>query len=219
VVEAGGVIAGGHTVWDKEPKYGLSVTGLVHPRRILSKADLRAGDVLYLTKPLGTGTILSAAKNHRDGEGWTTAAIASMLRLNRHAAHIAQRFRLRAATDVTGFGLLGHLWEMTSRSGVAATIDAASVPLLPGARDCSASGVHTAGEGRNRAWAESHVTIAESVDADVAALLYDPQTSGGLLLACPPRRSHALEAAFASDGEPLWRIGRAVAGEPAILVR
>lgn len=218
VAEAGGVIAGGHTVWDEEPKYGLSVLGLVHPKRLFSKAGLRAGDVLYLTKPLGTGMILSAAKNHRDGEGWAAGAIASMLRLNRHAAHLAQGARVTAATDVTGFGLLGHLWEMASRSGVAVELDSGAVPLLPGAAECSASGVHTGGEGRNRDWAGSNVTLAPGVDADVAALLFDPQTSGGLLIGCPQRRSAALEAAFAGDGEPLWRIGRVRAGEPAITV-
>lgn len=219
VAAAGGVIAGGHTIWDVEPKYGLSVTGVVHPGRILSKAGLRPGDVLYLTKPLGTGTILSAAKNQGDGEGWVAAAIGSMLRLNRHASHLAQRARLRAATDVSGFGLLGHLWEMVSRSGVAATIDAGGVPMLPGARECSASGVHTGGEGRNREWAGPHVAMAPGIDPDVAALLYDPQTSGGLLLGCPARRAKAMEAAFAADGEPLWRIGRVTAGTPGITVR
>jgi selenide,water dikinase len=219
VAEAGGVVAGGHTVWDREPKFGLSVLGLVHPKRILSKAGLRPGDVLYLTKPLGTGTILSAAKNHRDGEGWAAAAVASMLRLNRHPAHLARRHRLMAGTDVTGFGLLGHLWEMVSRSGVAATIDAASVPLLPGAIESSQMGVHTGGERRNEAWAGEHTQFAPGVSPDVAALLFDPQTSGGLLLGCPPRRAKALEASFAADGEPLWRIGRVEAGEPAIHVR
>lgn len=218
VREAGGVVAGGHTVWDKEPKFGMSVLGLVHPRRILSKSGLRAGDVLYLTKPLGTGMILSAARNHRDGEGWVTGAIASMLRLNRHASHLAQAAGLRAATDVTGFGLLGHLWEMAERSGVAVSVEGAAVPLLPGARDCSASGVHTGGEGRNRDWVGENVRIDQGINRDVAALLFDPQTSGGLLLACPAHKAGALEADFAADGEPLWRIGRVRAGPPAIAV-
>lgn len=218
VAEAGGVIAGGHTIWDEEPKYGLSVLGLVHPKRIFSKAGLRPGDVLYLTKPLGTGMILSAAKNHRDGEGWAAGAVASMLRLNRHAAHLARAANVHAATDVTGFGLLGHLWEMVSRSGVAATIEAAAIPLLPGALACSASGVHTGGEGRNRDWAGEHVDIAPTVSTELAAILYDPQTSGGLLIGVQPRRAAAFEAAFARDGDPLWRIGRVFAGEPRIAV-
>jgi selenide,water dikinase len=218
VAEAGGVVAGGHTVWDPEPKFGLSVLGLVHPKRILSKAGLRPGDVMYLTKPLGTGTILSAAKNHRDGEGWAAAATASMLRLNRHASHLAQRHRLRAATDVTGFGLLGHLWEMASRSGARARVVAEDVPLLPGAVESSAMGVHTGGEERNREWVGERAVIGEGVNGDVAALLFDPQTSGGLLLGCPRRRAAALEASFAADGEPLWQIGEVVAGEAGIEV-
>jgi selenide,water dikinase len=162
--------------------------------------------------------ILSAAKNHRDGEGWVSAATASMLRLNRHASHLARRMRLRAATDITGFGLLGHLWEMAERSGVVVDIHAAAVPLLPGARACSASGVHTGGEGRNRAWVGANAVFKSSVDSDTAALLFDPQTSGGLLLACPRRRAPALEAAFAADGEALWRIGRVLPGTPQIKV-
>ena len=218
VREAGGVVAGGHTVWDREPKFGMSVLGLVHPRRILAKSGLRPGDVLYLTKPLGTGMILSAGKNHRDGAGWVAGAVASMLRLNRHASHLSRAAGLRAGTDVTGFGLLGHLWEMAERSGVAVNVEAAAVPLLPGALDCSASGVHTGGEGRNREWVGDNVTIANTVSADLAALLFDPQTSGGLLLGCPARKAASFEAAFASDGEPLWRIGRVRAGVPSITV-
>jgi selenide,water dikinase len=213
VAEAGGVVAGGHTVWDVEPKYGLSVIGKVHPARIMRKAGLRPGDVLYLTKPLGTGTILSAAKGGRAQPKWVEAATESMLRLNRHAMHLAREAGVVAATDVTGFGLLGHLWEMCERSGVGAEVDTAGVPLLAGARDCSAMGVHTGGEGRNRDWAGRQVRIAEGVDPEVAALLFDPQTSGGLLLGCPPRRARKLEAAFERDGVALWRVGRVVEGD------
>lgn len=219
VAEAGGVIAGGHTIWDEEPKYGLSVLGLVHPQRIFSKAGLKAGDALFLTKPIGTGTILSGAARHGNaGAGWVDAAITSMLRLNRHAAHLAGRVGIRAATDVTGFGLLGHLWEMASRSGVAVTIDSNSVPLLPGALESSAAGVHTGGEGRNRDWVGANATFDPGVDADIAALLFDPQTSGGLLLAVPEARADGMQQLFETDGEPLWRIGTVSAGAAAIRV-
>lgn len=219
VAEAGGVIAGGHTVWDEEPKYGLSVLGLVHPQRIFSKAGLKAGDALFLTKPIGTGTILSGAARHGNaGAGWVDAAIVSMLRLNRHAAHLGGRVGIRAATDVSGFGLLGHLWEMASKSGVAVSIDSTTVPLLPGARESSAAGVHTGGEGRNRDWVGTNVAFAPSVDEDVAALLFDPQTSGGLLLAVPAARADEMQQLFAADGEPLWRIGTVSAGSAAIRV-
>jgi selenide,water dikinase len=212
VREAGGVIAGGHTVWDQEPKYGLSVLGLVHPKRILSKAGLKPGDALYLTKPLGTGTILSARRQGKAQAAWVEAATESMLRLNRHASHLAREAGLSAATDITGFGLLGHLWEMASRSGLSVEVEAGAVPLLPGALECSALGVHTGGEGRNRDWVGHKVRFAAGVDPDVAALLFDPQTSGGLLLAASPRRAKRLEAAFARDGAGLWKVGRVMDG-------
>ena len=212
VREAGGVIAGGHTVWDQEPKYGLSVLGLGHPRRILSKAGLKPGDALYLTKPLGTGTILSAQRQAKAQAAWVEAATESMLRLNRHASHLAREAGLSAATDITGFGLLGHLWEMASRSGVSVEVEAGAVPLLPGAPECSRMGVHTGGEGRNRDWVGDNVRFATGVDLDVAALLFDPQTSGGLLLAASPRRAKRLEAAFARDGVGLWKVGRVMDG-------
>jgi len=218
VAEAGAVIAGGHTVWDQEPKYGLSVLGLVHPQRIFSKGGLRDGDVLFLTKPIGTGTILSAARGGTAGAGWVDSAITSMLRLNRHAAHLAGRMGVLAATDVTGFGLLGHLWEMASKAGVVVTIDSAAVPMLPGALESSALGVHTVGEGRNRQWVGGNAIFEAGIDEDVAALLFDPQTSGGLLLAVPAARASELEQLFSADGEPLWRIGIVSAGAAAMRV-
>ena len=218
VAEAGGVIAGGHTVWDDEPKYGLSVLGLVHPARLLRKDALRAGDRLYLTKPLGTGVILAATGGGGDSPS-LEGAVDSMLRLNRHAAHLAVQHRLRAATDVTGFGLAGHLWEMVERSGVAARLEAAALPLLPGAREAAASGAHTGGEGRNRDWVGDRFAAGADVPDELAAIAFDPQTSGGLLLACPARKAKALETAFAADGEPLWPIGRVARGEPRIELR
>ena len=219
VREAGGVIAGGHTIWDAEPKYGLSVLGLVHPKRIFSKAGLKPGDYLYLTKPLGTGTILSAQRQGKADPAWVDSATESMLRLSRHASHLAREAGLGAATDVTGFGLLGHLWEMASRSDVSVEIDVAKVPFLPGAIECSRLGVHTGGEGRNRDWAGPHVTFGPDANPDIAALLFDPQTSGGLLLAASARRTQRLEAAFARDGVGLWKIGRVLGGSPAMNVR
>lgn len=218
VAEAGGVIAGGHTTWDNEPKYGLSVLGLVHPKRLFSKAGLRPGDILYLTKPIGTGTIVSGVRQEKTQPEWLEAATASMLRLNRHAMHLARAAGVRAATDVTGFGLLGHLWEMASRSGVAVEVEAAAVPLLAGARECSALDVHTGGEIRNREWAGTHVEFGPKVNADVAALLFDPQTSGGLLIGVGSARAAAMEAAFVRDGAPFWRIGRVQRGEASIRV-
>lgn len=218
VAEAGGVIAGGHTTWDNEPKYGMSVLGLVHPKRLFSKAGLRPGDILYLTKPIGTGTIVSGVRQGKTRPEWLEGATASMLRLNRHAMHLARAAGVRAATDVTGFGMLGHLWEMASRSGVAVEMEAGAVPLLEGARECSALGVHTGGEIRNREWAGAHVQFGPNVDPGVADLLFDPQTSGGLLIGVGSRRAAAMEAAFDRDGAPVWRIGRVRRGAAAIRV-
>ena len=220
VAEGGGVVGGGHTVWDAEPKFGLSVLGIVHPGRMLQKAALRPGDRLYLTKPLGTGLILSATNHGREGEAaWLTGAIDSMARLNRHASHLAKGLRLRAATDITGFGLAGHLWEMVSASNVRATLEADALPLLAGVRESASMGAHTGGEGRNRDWVGEHLTVGDGVAPELADLVFDPQTSGGLLLGCPARKAKALEAAFAADGEPLWLIGRVAAGDPHILLR
>lgn len=219
VAEAGAVIAGGHTIWDEEPKFGLSVLGLVHPRRIFRKDGLRPGDVLYLSKPLGTGVVLSAVKSRRAEPGWLEAAIESMLRLNRHSAHIARAAGVRAATDITGFGLGGHLWEMAERSGVAVDVDLAAVPLLPGARECAAAGIMTGGAGRNREWVGANATFAAGRPGELRDLVFDPQTSGGLLIAVSPRKAAALEAAAAASHHPFWRIGRARAGEAHLNLR
>ncbi|MFN8619054.1 MAG: selenide, water dikinase SelD [Dehalococcoidia bacterium] len=217
VREAGGVIAGGiRSAPGTEVRTERAGAGA--PEAILSKAGLRPGDALYLTKPLGTGTILSAQRQGKAQAAWVEAAAESMLRLNRHASHLAREAGLSAATDITGFGLLGHLWEMASRSGLSVEVEAGAVPLLPGALECSALGVHTGGEGRNRDWVGHKVRFAAGVDPDVAALLFDPQTSGGLLLAASPRKAKRLEAAFARDATELWRIGSATAGSGGLRI-
>lgn len=212
VARAGGVIAGGHTVYDREPKFGLAVTGLAHPQRIMTKAGARPGDVLYLTKPLGTGVIVTAARNDRAEPAWLEAAIASMLRFNRHPAHIAAAVGVRALTDVTGFGLLGHADEMARLSGVGMRLWANAVPALPGALSCIAMGIGTGGEGRNRAFVAPRVYVEPGVPEDLVHLLYDPQTSGGLLIAVASERAPELEARFRADGCELWRIGEVTDG-------
>jgi selenide,water dikinase len=216
VREAGGVVAGGHTIWDDEPKYGLAVTGLAHPARLFRKSRLKPGDALYLTKPLGTGALLSAWKNgHVDNPDWLDAAVASMTALNRHAAHLCHEAGVVAATDVTGFGLLGHLWEMCERSALQAEVDVAYLPPLPGIRESFEAGVHTGGESRNRSWLAPHVT--DTVGNEIlASIAYDPQTSGGLLIGAQRNKARRLEAAFERDGVPLWRIGRVREGTPHI---
>ena len=178
VIEAGGVIAGGHTVWDKEPKFGLSVLGKVDPRKMLLKSLVKPNDYLYITKPLGTGLILTAARNSTTKVMGHEEAIESMLMLNRHASHLVSRIGASAATDITGFGLLGHIWEMISSSRCRAVINSAALPLLVGAREAAKAGVSTGGAARNREWLEEHLTFASSVSPELQEVCFDPQTSG-----------------------------------------
>ena len=209
VAEAGAVVAGGHTVIDKEPKYGLCVTGLVHPDRVLAKGQAQPGDVLLLTKPLGTGAITTAHKRGVVDETHLDAAILSMLRLNRRAAELAVEFGARTATDITGFGLLGHASEMARNSCVALRINLDAVALLPGALDYARAGVLPGGLDRNRDFllGEGHVDIAPTLDEARVQLLFDPQTSGGLLLALPSEQAMRFEQRCAEIDEPCYRIG------------
>ena len=212
VSEAGGVIAGGHTVYDVEPKYGLAVTGIIHPRQIFEKAGAQPGDALVLTKPLGTGLLLTAARDDRDPADHAAAAIASMLTLNRHASHLAREAKAHAMTDVTGFGILGHAREMATRSGMRFVIESSRVPAFPGALEYAAHGIVTGGAHRNRQGLADHVEFATNIDPAIEALLYDPQTSGGLLIALPPEAADALVARLHGDGLPGAIVGRVEAG-------
>ncbi len=218
VVEAGGVIAGGHTVTDDEPKYGLSVTGTIHPDRILTKAGAKPGDLLFLTKPIGTGLITTAHKNGIVADEHLRAALDSMMKLNRGASLAAREIWPNACTDVTGFGLLGHGFEVADKSGVALRIHASRVPVLPGALEYAARGQQPGGLGRNRDYyATQGVEVAADVSVDLAALLYDPQTSGGLLLSVANERREALLDAFAAAGEAIWEIGDVIAGRGVVV--
>jgi selenide,water dikinase len=212
VAEAGGVIAGGHTLYDVEPKYGLAVTGTVHPQRVIAKAGAQPGDALVLTKPLGTGIVLTAARDDRDAAGHVDEAIASMLALNRHASHLAREARAHAMTDVTGFGLLGHASEMALRSNVRLVIDATRVPALPGALEYAAQDIVTGGATRNREGLAERVALAPTLTRAVGHLLFDPQTSGGLLVALAPDAAAAMVARLAADGLPGAVIGHVEAG-------
>ena len=211
VREAGGILAGGHTLRDDEPKYGLAVVGTVHPEGFWSNAGARPGDALFLTKPLGTGLLLHAAREgHRHEEGLAAAATA-MTTLSREAAEALRPFAPHAVTDVTGFGLLGHAHEVAERSGVRLVLDADRLPILPGALEAAAAGVRTGGDTRNRDFAAAHVDTGELAD-DLVALAYDPQTSGGLLIALPAEKAAVLAAAFAARDLFLARIGRVEEG-------
>jgi selenide, water dikinase len=212
---AGAILAGGHTIRDDEPKYGLAVVGTVHPDALWPKAGAKPGDVLFLTKRLGTGIVLQAQREGRASAEALDAAVASMTELNRAPADTLRPFVPNAVTDVTGFGLLGHVHELASRSGVRALLDADALPFLPDALELARDGVRTGGDGRNRDYAGPHVEC--SADEALEALAYDPQTAGGLLVSIPEDRAAVLEATFAAAGQLLARVGRVEAGVGVVL--
>ncbi len=208
--EAGAILAGGHTIRDEEPKYGLAVVGTVHPEGVWRKSDARPGDAVLLTKPLGTGLVLQAARDGVAPTGSLEAAIDAMVVLNRAAADALRELEPHAVTDVTGFGLLGHAHEVALRSGVAIELDATTLPALPGAVEVAAAGVRTGGDRRNREFAGPHVTSAAAPELE--ALAYDPQTAGGLLVTIPAERRVVLEASFAAAGLDIHVVGRVESG-------
>ena len=214
VAEAGGVIAGGHTVIDREPKFGLCVTGRVHPDHLLSKGPLAIGDALWLTKPIGTGVLTTAHKLGELSPEDLASTVASMVQLNRAAARAAIEAGLHTGTDITGFGLVGHANEMATSSGIAIRIDAAAVPLLPGARAQAERGVSFGGLERNTEFyvGEGHAHFDGGIDDATQRLLLDPQTSGGLLVGVPAAHAAAWDRARESHGVTAWRVGEAVAG-------
>jgi len=207
VREAGAVIAGGHTVTDKEPKYGLAVTGMVNPKRILTKGGARAGDALILTKALGTGTITTALKRGVADAAHVKAAVESMARLNKTAAEIALRYDIHAATDITGFGLIGHAHEVAHQSGMDIHFDYGAIRWLSGALDYAKQGIFPGGEGRNRDYYETWTHFAGAFEVYEQDLLYDPQTSGGLLMAAAPDDAESLLNALLKAGETAAIIG------------
>ncbi len=221
VAEAGGVIAGGHTVIDAEPKYGLCVTGRVHPDRILVKGGLRSGDRLFLSKPLGTGVITTASKNDVAAPDVVDGAVRSMLRLNRVAGQVAVGCGARGATDITGFGLLGHATEMVEASAAGVEIVASRLPLLPGALALAERGEFSGGMKRNRRHVEAvlgpRLTIDPSVPAPMVGLIFEAETSGGLLFSVRPDEGDRVAREFAQRGEVCAEIGR-VLTDPVIRV-
>jgi selenide,water dikinase len=216
---AGAVVAGGHSVTDAEPKYGLAAIGLVHPAQVFPKGGARPGDVMLLTKPLGTGVVTTAHKQEQVTDEDLAAAVASMTALNRDAARALRTLGpgLRACTDVTGFGLLGHAWEMAAQSGAGMRFARAAVPWLPGARAYASAGLVPGGTARNRTYLEPHVQFAASVDATDRLLLFDPQTSGGLLAAVAPEIAEAAEAALRAAGVSWYRVGEVIPGATLVV--
>jgi selenide, water dikinase len=212
---AGALLAGGHTLRDDEPKYGLAVVGTVHPDGIWPKAGAQAGDALFLTKPLGTGLVLQGVREGTAPAGALDEAVGWMRTLNAAAAEALRPLRPNAVTDVTGFGLLGHAHELASRSGVRVELRADALPALAGALSLAEAGVRTGGDRRNREFAAPHVE--SSTTATLEALAYDPQTAGGLLVSLPADRSAVLEATFASHDLSLARIGSVEPGAGVVL--
>lgn len=215
VRDAGAILAGGHTIRDSEPKYGLAVVGTVHPDGIWTKSGAKPGDAVLLTKRLGTGLVLQAQREGRAAPDAVAAAIEAMTELVADAADALRPFDPSAVTDVTGFGLLGHAYELAERSGARVHLDASALPVLPGAAALAEMGVRTGGESRNRDYAGPHVE--SDADAVSEALGYDPQTSGGLLITIPSDKCAVVEASFAAQDLPLWRIGHVERGSGVVL--
>ena len=219
--KAGIVIAGGHTVTDDEPKYGLVVTGEVDPDKMMTKAGLVAGDLLYLSKPLGTGVITTALKQEAVEQDHLDGAIESMRELNQSASDAARSAGVIACTDITGFGLMGHATEMAIKSEIGLRIAATDVPLLTGAERYSEEGRVPGGGHRNIDYYETlpdcGVTLGAGVSEALKALLFGPETSGGLLMGVAPDRVSEFEAAFASRDHEVWRVGEVVSGRGIVV--
>lgn len=216
--QAGAFVLGGHSVDDPEPKYGMVAIGEVHPDRIVTLARAQPGDVLVLTKPIGTGVLSTALKRDLATPAELAPAVTSMTTLNAGASRAMLSVGVHAATDVTGFGLLGHLHNMLQASSVSATIHARSVPLLSGATDVIKKGAIPGGTKRNREALSPHVTFDSGVDEVTRTLLFDAQTSGGLLIAVPEDRAPALIKALKAEKTiAAAQIGRVVAGTPGTI--
>ncbi len=213
VLESGGVLAGGHTIDDKEPKYGLAVMGLVHPDRILTKAGAQPGDALALTKSLGVGIITTAAKGDAADPAHVAAAVESMKKLNRQAAGLIQKAGVHACTDITGFALLGHACEMAEKSNVRIRFKVNQIPFLEGARRYAEEWLFPGGARRNQQCFERQVEFAPEVPDEMRQLLFTPETSGGLLVAIPQNKVERTKQLFAESGHPLWIVGDVTEGQ------
>jgi selenide, water dikinase len=209
MVEAGCTIIGGHSIRDEETKFGYSVTGLIHPQKILANRGAQAGDSLILTKSLGTGVISTAIKKGKAEPKWIDAAVQSMTTLNKPAAEViaGKNGSVHAMTDVTGFGLVGHAREMAVASDVSLELYASPIPLLEGALECVRAGYIPGGLTNNRDFAECAVHYDDGIPGDLRALLFDPQTAGGLLISIAPGDSAELKRSLVAAGVPAVEIG------------
>jgi selenide,water dikinase len=209
MMEAGCTVIGGHSIRDEETKFGYSVTGLIHPEKVLANGGAQPGDALVLTKAIGTGVISTAIKKEKAENAWIDAATASMTTLNKSAAELLTNhaYPVHAMTDVTGFGLIGHARELALASKVSLELRAANVPLLPGALECVRAGHVPGGLKANRDFAECMVEYSAEVSSDLKTLLFDPQTAGGLLISVSAEVAHDLVAQLREIGLPAAHIG------------
>jgi selenide,water dikinase len=222
MMEAGCTVIGGHSVRDPEIKFGYAVTGMIHPEKVWANANAQILDALILTKGLGTGVISTAIKQGKAKQSWIDAATKSMTTLNAKAAEVAVsgNFVIHAATDITGFGLIGHAREMAAGSGVSLRLDSAKVPILEGALDCIRAGLIPGGLNNNRDFAECMVSYDQSIPEEIRTILFDPQTAGGLLLSVARADTERLLAALVNAGVPAVEIGEVLPpGKPLIQIK
>ena len=217
VRRAGAVVVGGHSIRDQEIKFGLSVTGTIDPRRMMTNAGAQPGDVLILTKGLGTGVVTTALRKDRCPQETLDAAIRSMVRLNDEASRLAMDAGARACTDITGFGLLGHALQLAHASGVSLRIRSGSVPIIEGALDLAIPAFRSGASTTNREAVEGHLAIEGTIDERLLELVFDPQTSGGLLVCIPAQAGDRLLAALCDRGESAAVIGEVLTRDGATL--
>jgi selenide,water dikinase len=222
MIEAGCTVIGGHSIRDDETKFGYAVTGLIHPKKVLTNAGAKPGDALVFTKALGTGVISTAIKRGKAEPAWIDAAVDSMTTLNKQAADVIRQgeFRIHSMTDVTGFGLIGHSREMALASDVALRFSSKDIPVLPGALDCIRAGYIPGGLNNNRDFAECVVGYDDGVPEDLKTLLFDPQTAGGLLISVASEDAPHLARSLNAANVPAVQIGKVVdRAKPLIMIR
>lgn len=210
IEEAGAVVIGGHSIKDKELKYGVSVTGLIHPDKVLTNDKCQPGDNLYLTKPLGTGIITTGIKNQAVSKDLENAVIEQMAQLNNQPVEIMLKHQATAVTDITGFGLLGHTFEMADASGVSIRIYSADLPIIQQALELAEQGMLTGGANANREYLNDKIQFVNKIESNLGHLLFDPQTSGGLLIAIPSNNAPAFEQEMNSKGVFFKKIGESI---------